>query len=304
MRGQTLLANVVRIDAARTHAAVEAGSTLYEHEVWSPKLTLELSRDFGARRLLEFSVSGSRSVVDEHGAGHQERRSLDGSLLRHSRYHYDGRERIVELDAAYEQPLADGNLRASASYSWGKDAEGVVEDRTFPRELTELVKEREREDEAELTLRYGRNLRRGLGIELLALHRDSRENETELESGEGDSASFIQREHSQESIARAALQRSGERATLDAGIELARNVLDSHSTLYVDEILTPLPAANVRVEERRIEPFLMTTWRVDPRWTTGPHRADPVVAVGAQPVRVGRDAGRRGHRGHPGDAVA
>ena len=36
----------------------------------------------------------------------------------------------------------------------------------------------------------------------------------------------------------------------------------------------------------------------------GAHRRDPVVEPGAQPNRTGRDAGGRGHRGDPGDAVA
>jgi hypothetical protein len=50
---------------------------------------------------------------------------------------------------------------------------------------------------------------------------------------------------------------------VELGGEAALNVLDSRSALEENGVAIALPAANVRVEERRAEGFATATWRRD-----------------------------------------
>src|SRR6185503_9615788 len=51
---------------------------------------------------------------------------------------------------------------------------------------------------------------------------------------------------------------------LEAGVEGAINVLNSRSTLTLGGAPVVLPAANIRLEERRAEFFSTATWRLNP----------------------------------------
>ena len=64
-----------------------------------------------------------------------------------------------------------------------------------------------------------------------------------------------------EDVARLALQRSSGALKLQAGAEGAINVLSSRSNLVQGGAPVILPAANIRLEEKRVEFFSTATWR-------------------------------------------
>jgi len=68
-------------------------------------------------------------------------------------------------------------------------------------------------------------------------------------------------------LARALLRHQAGTITLEIGGEAALNSLDSHSGLSENGAEIALPAANVRVEERRAEGFTTLTWRASDRLT-------------------------------------
>ena len=66
-----------------------------------------------------------------------------------------------------------------------------------------------------------------------------------------------------EDVARLAWHDDGA-VKLQAGAEGAINVLSSRSTLALGGAPVILPAANIRLEEKRVELFSTATWRINP----------------------------------------
>lgn len=266
MQGHTVLANVVRIRRVQTRGSAELESNFYDRGLSAPRIAGEFSRQSG-ERLLEVSAAGYRTVDDEHGVGNRPRVSADGSLLRDTDYVQDEGERVAEFAAGYEQKLAGGKLRLNASLTQERFRADIREDRTFPAPNSETVEEFERETGSEFGLHYDRALGERLQFELFGIQRNIREREAERSVEDTERSLFRQDSDAGESILRSLLRRTGERWTVEGGIEGALNVLDSHSQLQENDADVPLPAASVRVEERRGEAFAMATWRMNEQWT-------------------------------------
>lgn len=266
MQGRTVLANVVRIRRVQTRGSAELESNFYDRGLSAPRLAGEFSRQSG-EHLLEVSAARYRTVDDEHGIGHRPRVSADGDLLRATDYVQDEGERVSEFAAGYEQKLAGGKLRLNASLTQERFRADIREDRTFPGPNSETVVEFERESGSELGLHYDRALGERLQFELFGIQRNIREREGERSVEGAESSLFRQDSDADESILRGLLRRTSERWTVEGGVEGALNVLDSHSQLQENDIDVPLPAASVRVEERRGEAFAMATWRMNEQWT-------------------------------------
>lgn len=266
MQGHTVLANVVRIRRVQTRGSAELGSSFYDRGLSAPRIAGEFSRQSG-ERLLEVSAARYRTVDDEHGVGHRPRVSSDGALLRDTDYVQDEGDNVSELAAGYEQQLGDGKLRLNASLKQERFRADIREDRTFPTPNSEIVVEFERETGSEFGLHYDRSLGERLQFELFGIQRNIREREGERSVEGAESSLFRQDSDVAESILRGLLRRSGERWTVEGGVEGALNILDSHSKLQEDGVDVALPAATVRVEERRGEAFAMATWRMTEQWT-------------------------------------
>ena len=266
MQGQTVLANVVRVRRGQMHGAFELASTRYAGGIVGPRIAGELSRGID-RRLLELSAASYEALGDEHGDGHQARAAPDGAVLESAQYSQDERERSAEVSAAYEQQFEHGKLRANGSYIRETSDIAISEEQTHPDRETENVRERERQSESELGVRYDYAFDDTVHLELIGLHRTVREKETEDEIQVDETSSFRQVSSSSESIVRGVSRRLMDRWTLEFGAEAARNVLDSRSALRENDAPVALPAADVRVEERRSEAFVTTTWRMNAQWT-------------------------------------
>jgi outer membrane receptor protein involved in Fe transport len=72
---------------------------------------------------------------------------------------------------------------------------------------------------------------------------------------------------SRESILRAVYRRQDGDVSLNAGVEGTINILNSRNSLFTNGAPVALPAANVRVAEKRGEGFVAGTWRATPTLT-------------------------------------
>jgi outer membrane receptor protein involved in Fe transport len=271
MQNHSMLANVVRIRRAQTRGSAELASEFYdrgpaERAFDAPRIAGELSRQTDEQRF-EIAAALYRKVDDEHGAGHQPRIAPDGATIRETNYWKDEGARVTEVSGAYETALSSGKLRLNGSFNEERFRADSLELETFPASEAETAVELEREREAELGIHYQRSAGERSQLEFVGIHRRGREQESERNIETDEDALSLQRSKTGESIVRGVLRRVGQAWTIEGGVEGALNVLDSESELTENGVRVALPAANVRVEERRSEGFAAATWRMDARWT-------------------------------------
>lgn len=265
LQGRPLVANVVRVREATTRGRIESGLEIHRRDK-GPSLAAEISRRSGDQ-LTELSVAVRREIDDDKGQGPRIRVSPTGALLRDATYREDQGHRVVEATTSHERDLAGGRLRLNASIQSEHTRADILEVARFPAPTSEVVVERERVLEREIGGRYDRPLDARWVLETLALHRATRIRAGD-QSVEGPEVSATRlTSDGQESIARALVRRQGTRTTFEFGGEAALNSLDSHSGLSENGAEIALPAANVRVEERRAEGFATLTWRATDRLT-------------------------------------
>ena len=260
MQGAAVLANVVRVRGPQAHGSAEAGVGAFERGYLAPRVAGEYSRESGTHRV-ELSGALYRTWDDEHGVGDRPRVAPDGTVLRDPAYRqYEG-SKFAELAVGLETPLAGGALRSNVAWQRERFAADI--------RSIDIGAEFKDERRTEVGLRYDRRLGERLGLEAYAIRRDSDDDEGEREDDVASSESelFHNRERTSETILRGTLRRAGARWTLEGSLEGTLNVLDSHTALTENGVPAPLPTADVRVEERRVEASLLAVWRPAPQWT-------------------------------------
>jgi hypothetical protein len=260
MQGKSLIANVVRAGEAVTRGRLEGSDAFHRDGVTAPRVAGELSRRSGDR-LLELSASIGRTVDDEKGEGPRRRVLPDGALQRDAVYREDKGARVAQAAAGYARAALGGNLRLDATLKDEKTRADIREAERLPLTSVETVVERERVKEAEVSGHFERALAPRWGLEALALHHATRTRAGDQAMEGADTSATRVAADAGETIVRAVVRRDGAAATLEFGGEAAFNSLDSRSALFENGMAIRLPAANVRITERRAEAFATATWR-------------------------------------------
>lgn len=266
MQGRTVLANVVRVHGAQTRGSVEAGLGSFQRGFEAPRAAGELSHQRGAQR---YELSGAlyREWDDEHGVGDRPSMAPDGSVLRDVDYwQYEG-SKIAQLGAGYDTALGAGRLRLNGAYQHQRFRADIVETELSPEPGEETGVESEDEVSGEVGLHYERPLGEQLALEVFGIRRDTDEDNGETSEKGDESSLFREQLRAAESVLRTTLRRTGERWTLEGGLEAALNTLESRTALTENGVDVPLPTARVRVEEKRAEAVVAATWRMAPAWT-------------------------------------
>ncbi len=260
MQGYALVANVVRIRADTLHGRTEGEYARFRHGFDAPRLAGELSYSEGSRQL-DLSAAFYREIDDEHGFGSRNRYAADGTPIRIADYGQPEGVRVGQLTGAYRQALAGGTIRLNGLFKDSRMFANITNFIRFPEPEDIFGSERDHTRASEAGLQFERQLFASSTVELLAIRRDTairatdRSLELDVES--------VNRERSDasETILRGVIRRPGAALSIEAGLEGARNVLDSRSALEEDGVAIPLPAANVRVAEDRAEGFVTLTWQ-------------------------------------------
>jgi outer membrane receptor protein involved in Fe transport len=259
MQGFALLANVVRKRSSRLGGRIEGEYAAFRHDYSAPRIAGGLNWQSG-ERVLDVQAAWYREIDDEHGFGRRDRFNPDGSPLRLGAYAQPEGTTYKELSASYSQGLAGGQFRASGLVKDSRmfaDIEHII---AFPAPDHVLGTERRHGRATEAELRYDRSVAARSRIELIAIRRDRRDRAEEASfHGAGDEITR-QDSDSSETILRSVLRRQSDLVSLELGAEGTLNILDSRNALAEDGVDVPLPAANVRVEEKRGELFANATW--------------------------------------------
>lgn len=265
MHGYPVLANVVRIKTASLRGRAELEGAITHYGTTAPKVAVHLTRQ-GAASLWEMTAAWGRDfgMQNSNGFGTRARYLPGGAPLQLSRYSFPKLTNTAEFSSAYRQSLWAGDLSLGLVLKQERAYSGVRESIYFPSIslATGLESARARSGEGRLDYQHG------LGawgqLQIFAVHRIEEQDEISQTSTAVRTDMSRSRFNLREDVARLAWQYVDGALKLESGAEGAINVLSSRSSLTLGGTPVVLPAANVRVQEKRVEFFSTATWRFSP----------------------------------------
>jgi outer membrane receptor protein involved in Fe transport len=262
MQGKAVVANVVRKAGAGLSGVLQAQNNhLYDGRNMHG-LRAEIAGGAGERK---WEASARYGHINDDGGdfGPHVIVGPGGELLRQSYVNQeaDGLQKVVT--GAYETALLGGLARVNGRVFWETFKVEQQDRYAIPEGFAaDLTNARERRRETELGARFTRPMGRRASLELLALHQTEREAEVSAFATPVEHVGFGLDSKASETIGRGVLKyQASPRLALEFGAEAALNRLESLSRLALDGAPTPLPAADVEVEERRGEVFARGSWR-------------------------------------------
>ncbi len=267
MQGYSMVVNVILKTTASRQSILTLNAVLFDggHDVYGG------SYQFTARegdRSWGVTLSDGMGTSDSNGPGRTIRRDGAGAVTRDEFYQNDGWGGGHGIRGNFNGPVAGGKLDATARYGdsdwneWTRQrSDAAQRDSDFANE----------EKNGELGLTYSRPLAPRWSLETRAMHEFetfddvSTSNET-LAGVTRPEQRFSAHGESSESIFRALVRNERSASlTLEAGGEVAYNMLEVTQAFTQGGVAVPLPSASVKVEETRGEAFSKATWRVNPK---------------------------------------
>ncbi|KRB49440.1 TonB-dependent siderophore receptor [Phenylobacterium sp. Root700] len=260
MQGRTVIANVVRRQGAGARGAVSFSTQpIYDGRVLNALRAEGQWRWDG--KLLELSMVNGKGPDDALGDGPRVRYGPTGVPLIVSEVDADGQGLREWVTGAFETPVARGRLRLNGAYMKTTSTSEIYDRLSVPGAAREYEYVTPHRLQAELGGRFVRAFG-ATSLEALAFQQwNNLDTKARFESAAVDRL-FHSDKKVTESVGRLNLRRRmSDSLSLEAGVEGAFNALDSKTTLMVNGLRVVVPAADVRVEEARAEPYVVGTWR-------------------------------------------
>lgn len=256
MQGQTILANIVRKGGVQsTGVFAVAGNFMHDdREVYA--MRIEGSRRNNGRTL-EGGLFMGGFVDDGAGDGPITRRDAQGRIISQDRIDTEGDGQDTILTGAFETPLAGGKFKINGQLHNNR----FYYDELLPG-IDGVQRDHDEQNRGELGLRYDRPLTSTLALESLLLQQLKSFDYTSLYKEPGSITVYENERTTGETIGRAVLRwNKSSTLSFETGIEGAYNWLDSESAYSENDTPIELPAANVKVNEKRGEIFANTTYK-------------------------------------------
>ncbi len=267
MQGYSVIVNVILKTSNSRQSVLTWNAMLFDggHDVYGG------SYQFTARngdRSWGVTLSDGMGSSDSNGPGRTVRRDGAGVVTRDEFYQNDGWGGGNGIRGNYNGPLAGGKLDATARYGINDWQEWTLQRSPVALRESDYAYEGK---SGELGLTWTRPLKPKWTLETRAIHEFehfdnvSTGDET-LNGAAKPQQRFSADGKSSESIFRALVRNERSAAlTIEAGGEVAYNMLDIHQAFAVGGVAVPLPSASVKVEETRGEAFSKVTWRANPK---------------------------------------
>ncbi len=263
MRGRTVVANVVRKSQSGFHGALSATNwNIYDGRTNNGMRAEGQWRWNG--KLLELSVVIGSGPDDLLGDGRRIRITPTGTVLIRSQVDADAGGKKKFLIGAYETPLYGGRLKLNAAFMPNPYSAEITDRLSFPG-----GKEYEYDTQDKLQGEFGARYSRGLGpksgLEAVFFQQwNNNDTKAHFESA-AVNRDFESDKKLTETVGRVLVRRAqSDQLALEGYVEGAFNGLDSKTSFIQNGSKVILPAANVRVEEKRGEASLQATWTVAP----------------------------------------
>jgi outer membrane receptor protein involved in Fe transport len=274
MQGKSVLANIVlKSDGAFRGLAAMALDYVPDDGRMFPTVRLEGSGGSNGRSW-EFGLLSGRAIDDGSGPGPEVRNDAGGDRLATSKVKSKADGLQDTVTGAYELPLFGGRLRVNGRLFTNNYDYHETNGFTLPANQLTTTHDSDDETDTELGGRWTRAFGARTNLDVIVLHQTKDEDfhETFIQRPDAGSATdqsdFNNDRESSETIARAVLKyRQSDKLSWETGAEAALNKLDSKTALQDAGVATALPAANVRVTEKRGEVFVKATWRPATAWT-------------------------------------
>ncbi|WP_295239837.1 TonB-dependent receptor [uncultured Brevundimonas sp.] len=269
MQGYSVVVNVILKTTDSRQSILTWNAMLFEggHDIYGG--SYQFTQNKGDRSW-GVTLSDGMGSSDSNGVGRSVRRNAAGDVIRDERYENDGWGGGQGIRGNYTGPLFGGKLEGTARYG--------LNDYQNWTELSSPISLRRSDyaedgDSGELGLTWTRTLNPRWTLETRLIHEFSSfdsvsgSNET-LNGTAAPEQQFKSNGDSSESILRALVRHERSPAlTIEAGAEIAYNMLDVNQAFTIGGVGVPLPSASVKVEETRGEGFSKATWRINPKLT-------------------------------------
>ncbi|KQP47843.1 TonB-dependent receptor [Brevundimonas sp. Leaf280] len=269
MQGYSVVVNVILKTTDSRQSILTWNAMLFEggHDIYGG--SYQFTQNKGDRSW-GVTLSDGMGSSDSNGVGRSVRRNAAGDVIRDERYENDGWGGGQGIRGNYTGPLFGGKLEGTARYG--------LNDYQNWTELSSPTSLRRSDyaedgDSGELGLTWTRTLNPRWTLETRLIHEFSSfdsvsgSNET-LNGTTAPEQQFKSNGDSSESILRALVRHERSPAlTIEAGAEIAYNMLDVNQAFTIGGVGVPLPSASVKVEETRGEAFSKATWRINPKLT-------------------------------------
>ena len=266
MQGKTVIANVILRKDVSGQWLFAVADIFYADGRTAPAMRYEGTRKIGGDKTFDWSALAFTYVDDGAGEGPRSLVDPTGVPLRESRWDETGGGSGYTLKSGLKSPLLNGRASINAKldrdhYEWS-----LNDFVTAPATGRVSVNDDQVTNSGEVGANWERSLGPKTRLELTGLLQRSRSDYSSAFSDGTDEALFSQHNESGESIARGVLRYTASPTwSLEGGGEVAFNVLDSALDYIENGAPVTLPAADVRVEERRGEVFGSSTWRLTPK---------------------------------------
>ena len=269
MQGYAVVVNVILKSTASRQSILTWNAMLFEggHDIYGG------SYQFTARngdRSWGVTLSDGMGSSDSNGVGRSVRTNAAGVVIRDERFENDGWGGGNSIRGNYSGPLFGGKVESTARFGvndWQNWSE-LSSDTSLRRNDYE-----ESSHSGELGVTWTRQLRPRWQVETRFIHEFSSfenvSNSNERLNGvAAPEQQFTSDGDSSETILRGLIRHERSPAlTLEAGGEVAYNMLDVHQGFTIGGAAIDLPSASVKVEETRGEAFSKATWRLNPKLT-------------------------------------
>ncbi len=268
MQGKTVIANVILKKGGGARALLEVRNYVLTDGRDFAAFKAEASGNFGDRSWEVALRGGSNPDNGISTGGRGVTLFADGRTPVTSELNALGLEVNGTATGAFETPLAGGRLRLNGRAFQDKYNNPETDRILSPTPGIQHFGFSQHTIDTELGGRFARTLGAATNVELVGL-RTTRDRDADSTSNvQGSASDFLNHQESSETILRGVIKRRfGQQVALEAGAEGADNHLDSRTTYVIDTVAQVLPAANVRVEEKRSEVFAKATWRPGAAWT-------------------------------------
>ena len=269
MQGYATVVNVIIKDTARTEHVLTHSSYIYDGGRSLFGGSYQLTHRKGEHTLGLF-LSDGISSSDSVGEGPYRRFGPDGALLQDEHYNSTAAGGGTSVRGTYTGPVRGGKLDLTARYGvndWTSTAEETSAQGRRDNLFVEDVRS------AEVGVTYSRDISTRTRSETRLIHQFDQAEATDRSSSERDGVAspeqlFFADSDSSETILRSLIRHQRSDALeIEAGAEVAYNVLDTRQSYSVGGTNVPLPSATLKVEELRGELFGKGTWRINPQWT-------------------------------------
>ena len=262
MQGKAVVANVIRKDGAGLHGVIAfAVNHMVDDDRTAPQVRLEANGGRGGRAW-EGSLRAFGYVDDGTGNGAMRRSDGAGGQLLSADLDSKAGGKQEIAAGAVETPLFGGGLRVNGRLFWDDFDFTETDDIRLPSPAFQHDDYKQDKFDTEIGGRYGRSFGPSDRFEGVALRQTHRLRYNERFDAPGENTRFHLANDTSESILRGVYKHSqSDRLSWEAGAEGAFNVLDAETDFSENGHATPLPAANVHVEEKRGEAFAKLTWR-------------------------------------------